>query len=141
LRLLSDPRLRTLCLVLWAVGWCVVAYQSLRPVQELPFGLSDKWTHFAGYGVMTAFAASFCHAPLLLVLTAAGSVAAGVLLEGVQHLLPHRTFEALDILANTAGACLGTAAALLWVWMLARSRVGDDGGGGDPDAAASPRPS
>ena len=140
MRLLSDPRLRTLCLALWAIGWCVVAYQSLRPIQELPFGLSDKWGHFAGYGLMTAFAASFCHVPLLLVLTAAGSVAAGALLEGVQHLLPHRTFELLDILANTAGALLGTAAALLWVWLLARwrARAGDVGG----DAAApSPRPS
>ena len=134
-RLLRDHRFRAVCLALWAAGWCVVAYQSLRPLQELPLGLSDKGLHLAGYAAMSALAAGFCHVPSRLALLAAGSVAAGALLEGAQYLLPYRSFELLDMAANTTGALLGTAVALLWVRLLVSP--GRPAG----SVAASPRPS
>lgn len=132
--MLGDPRVRASFLAAWVVGWGVVAYQSLRPLQGIPLGLSDKAVHLAGYAAMSALAAGFCHVPSRVLLLAAGTVAAGAALEGAQYLLPYRSFELLDMLANTAGALLGSAAALLWLRLLAPVRR-------RPAGAVSRRPS
>ena len=111
-------------LALWAAGWMVVFYASFRPAQDLPLGLSDKTFHLTGYAVMTALSAGFCHAPALLALIAAGTVAASAAIEVVQSFLPYRSFELLDIAANAAGAAVGVLVALFWLALVVRPRRG-----------------
>ena len=123
-RFLNDRRARTVLLALWAVGWGVVFYESFRPLQELPLGLSDTTLHLAGYAAMTALSAGFCHAPALLALIAAGTVAGSAAIEVGQSFLPYRSFELLDIAANAAGAAVGVLVALFWLALVVRPRRG-----------------
>ena len=116
-------------LALWAAGWMVVFYASVRPAQDLPLGLSDKTFHLAGYAVMTALSAGFCHAPALLALIAAGTVAASAAIEVGQSFLPYRSFELLDIAANATGAAVGVVAALAWLALVVRPQTGGAAGG------------
>jgi VanZ family protein len=128
-RFLNDRRARTVLLALWAVGWGVVLYESFRPLQELPLGLSDTTLHLAGYAAMTALSAGFCHAPALLALIAAGTVAGSAAIEVGQSFLPYRSFELLDIAANAAGAAVGVLVALFWLALVVRPRRGDAAAG------------
>lgn len=126
--LLHDRRLRLLLLGLWIAGWGVVLHASFTPLQELPLGLSDKAFHLAGYAAMTALSAGFCHAPALLALLAAGTVAGSAAIEVGQSFLPYRSFELLDIAANATGAALGVAAALAWLALVVWPRRRRGGG-------------
>jgi VanZ family protein len=137
LHFLSDRRAKAVMLALWAVGWAVVFYASFRPVQDLPLGLSDKTFHLAGYAVMTALSAGFCHTPALLALIAAGTVAASAAIEVGQSFLPYRSFELLDIAANATGAAVGVAAALAWLALVVRPQAGGAASG----LKATPQPS
>jgi VanZ family protein len=74
---------------------------------------SDKLGHFAAYGLLM-----FCFCQLYLkrrarILYAAGFIAMGVTLEFIQGMTSYRTFEVLDMAANTIGVSLGWAAALM----------------------------
>jgi VanZ family protein len=118
LRLLIDARARTALFSLWCLGWAIVLFESLRPAPEMPFDLSDKFWHFAGYAVMAAGAASFAHQPRDLLRWALFAILMGGLVELAQGLTPMRSMDALDFLANTTGVALGTTAALLWLTLV-----------------------
>lgn len=122
-QLLRDHPLRALILLAWLAGWVAVLHLSLRPV-DMPSGLSDKSLHFMGYALMTLVPAGFCRRPRALLAVGAATVAGSALIEGLQHLLPYRSFELLDIVANASGAALGTSLAVLAVTLLARRRAG-----------------
>ena len=117
--LLRDLRLRAAFLALWLAGWAIALYLSLRPNPEM-MGLSDKVWHLAGYALITFVTAGFCHAPPVLVLLAVATIVASGMVECMQGLLPYRSFELLDLAANTAGAILGGGLALAWVQLLVR---------------------
>lgn len=119
--LLRDLRLRAAFLGLWLMGWGVTLYLSLRPNPDL-MGVPDKLWHLVGYALMTLVTAGFCHAPPVLVLLALATIVASGMVECMQGLLPYRSFELLDLAANTAGAMLGGALALLWVMLIVRGR-------------------
>lgn len=119
--LLRDLRLRAAFLVLWLAGWVAVLYLSLRPNPEM-MGLSDKAWHLIGYAGMTFITAGFCHAPPVLILLALATIAASGVVECMQGLLPYRSFELMDLAANTAGAILGTGLAVAWVTMMVRGQ-------------------
>lgn len=113
--LLVDPRLKRALFLLWCAAWLAVLWLSLRPQPEMPLDLSDKLWHLLGYAGMTAATAGFCHARRDLLLWALFAVLMGGLVELLQALTPSRSPELADFAANTAGAALGTALALLWL--------------------------
>jgi hypothetical protein len=56
-----NERAKRTMFALWCLVWPVVLVASLRPLQQMPFGLPDKLIHFACYAAMTAAVATFCH--------------------------------------------------------------------------------
>ena len=120
LRILFDERVQRVSFVLWWVGWLVVGAGSLRPMQAMPYGLSDKLIHFMGYAVMAAAVVSFCHAPRRILGWSGLAVLMGGLFELGQYFVPYREVDLLDFLANTSGAVLGAAIALGWLLLVVR---------------------
>lgn len=75
-----------------------------------PSALSDKLKHAFAYAVLCSW---FCAmAPKRWMLWFFVSVGLGVVMELVQHPLPHRQFEWADMLADAVGAGLGGAVAV-----------------------------
>lgn len=85
----------------------LIVYLSLAPAdiaEDLPS--SDKTAHFVAYGaLMIWFSQLYLHRSRLAF--AMGFIVMGLALELLQGALGHRSFELLDILANTAGVTLG----------------------------------
>lgn len=101
-------------LIVWvpAVLWmAAMAWASLAPPPPVPSG-TDLWLHALAYGILTVLL-RYATAPRGIaqsVLLAAGAaIIYGVFLEGAQAVLPYRTAEARDLLANA----IGVAAAVL----------------------------
>jgi VanZ family protein len=115
LRILIDERVKRVLFWLWCLAWFAMLVVSLRPLQEMPFGISDKLYHFAAYAVMSAAVAGFCHDGRQVLRWTTFSVAMGGLVELGQHFVPLRSMELGDFLANTSGAGVGGAIALLWL--------------------------
>jgi VanZ family protein len=120
LRRLVDERSKRFLFWLWCTGWVAVLVVSLRPLQDLPFGVPDKLAHLAAYAAMSAGVAGFCHDARAVLRWAAVAVALGGLAELGQGLVPMRTTELGDFLANAAGTGCGAALALLWLALVVR---------------------
>jgi len=118
--LIDDRRFRAACLVLWLAGWMITLWLSLRPAPSMPFGWSDKTWHAGGYALMTTFAAFCCPSLRLFLGLALLSVLAGAGIEGLQLLVPSRSFELLDMAANASGAMVGAGLGSLWFLLLAQ---------------------
>ena len=89
-----------------AIAWLSLA-PSLPPV-ELAYG--DKLGHLAAYGLLMFW---FAQLYATRVFYAAGFVLMGVGLEFLQARTGYRSYEVLDMAANTLGVLLGWAAAAL----------------------------
>lgn len=116
MRPLRWPRLwRALgaVLVLAVVVVCVIP----EPPDPVAVRQSDKLYHVLGYALLAGWSVQL-FAPPALWPRLLGLLLLGVALEGVQALLPWRSAEALDALANAVGVGLG---ALLAATPLARS--------------------
>lgn len=120
LHILVDERTRRVLFCLWCLSWLVVLIASLRPMQALPFGMSDKLIHFLCYAAMTAAVAGFCHDASGVLRWAAFVVLMGGLVEIGQHFVPMRSMDIDDFLADTAGAAGGVLLALLWLAVVVR---------------------
>lgn len=102
---------------LWvAIGWALVAaivWLSLTPSPpDLDFEQSDKLGHFAFYAAtMFWFAQLYPRAPVRA-RYAAGFIALGIALELAQRALGYRSFDLLDMAADTTGVMLGWGVAL-----------------------------
>jgi VanZ family protein len=114
-RLLIDRRLKRALFLLWCLGWLAIFLLSLQPHPDMPLDVSDKLWHFLGYAGMTAAVAGFCHGRRDLLLWAGFSILMGAFLEVTQGLVPSRSPDLADLVANTAGAVCGAAVALLWL--------------------------
>ena len=106
--------LRRICV---AIGWALVAVIIVLSVIPSPPSLDidqgDKLAHFlACGGVMFWFSQLYATTRTRLAY-AAGFIAMGITLEFVQGRLGYRSFEVLDMVANSVGALLGWAAALI----------------------------
>jgi VanZ family protein len=105
---------------LWCAGWLVVSGLLLLPVRVPAVIGSDLVAHFALFAAMALGTVTFCHDPLrltgLALLTLAGSIA----LEVAQALVPYRTFDLLDAMANAIGIGVGYLAALLVYYLVVR---------------------
>lgn len=123
----------SLRLGLWTpviVYMAAIFYISAQPDVTVPGGLSDKPTHslaYAGLAVTVVRAlAGGLGAPVAW-RTALGAIAItagyGLTDEFHQSFVPGRFAEVSDVVANTIGACIGTAAC--WGWsIISRSRHG-----------------
>jgi VanZ family protein len=86
------------------------------PVDSAPEGWpsiphADKIVH----ALLFALGAALLDRRPLPLRTAVGiSIAYGALLEGIQGLLPYRSAEGMDLLANAAGACCYALGVLSW---------------------------
>lgn len=105
---------------LWCAGWLVVSGLLLLPVPMPDVIGSNLVAHFALFSTMAFATVTFCHDPLrltgLAMLTLAGSVA----LELAQALVPYRTFDLVDGIANAVGIGVGYLAALVVLYVVIR---------------------
>lgn len=105
----------------WLVsGWTLVILAiiaSLVPSHDLPTlgGISDKWEHVVGYGVLTLWFAGMypkSHYPMIgFALLVMGIVIEG--LQGAMHV--GREADLRDVYANTLGVVCGLTLALAWL--------------------------
>ena len=109
---------RILPLVTTVVLSAAYLYLGTRPQNPDAFRhLSDKLVHAGAYGVLAAAAGEaavgmgLAPAPLIGWGYAVGH---GALLEVVQRATPPRAAEVADVLADAAGAAVGTVALLAW---------------------------
>lgn len=95
----------------WAAAIVWLSLTSRPPQVDVQFG--DKIGHFGAYGLLMGwFCLLYLRFPTRL-LYGAGFIAMGVGLEVVQGQLGYRTYDLLDMAANTTGVLLGWAGALL----------------------------
>lgn len=120
MRHFHRPEVRRLCRLLWYAAWLAIGALLLMPVGiGAPSG-SDLVVHAGLFGGMALGAVTFCQEPRRLALLAATTFALGVVLEGAQGLLPWRSFELRDMVADGLGALAGYGAALLVLRLLIR---------------------
>jgi VanZ family protein len=100
-----------------AAGWAwagAIVWLSLTPAPpRVDFSHSDKLGHVLGYGLLMFW---FCQLYLGRKTRAAYAalfIAMGIALEFVQGQFGYRTYDMVDMLANSVGVLLGWAAALL----------------------------
>jgi VanZ family protein len=118
--LFHRPQVRRLCFLLWGVAWVVVAILMLTPINAPAPPGADLFAHVVLFGVMAFGAVTFCHHVGGLLLLALITVAAGSGLELAQGLVPYRSFDLLDMLADAIGAGFGCAAALIVLYLAIR---------------------
>jgi VanZ family protein len=105
--------MRSILFGLWCAGWLVVAVLLLMPLRDPPgFSHADLIAHFLLFGTLAFSAVGFSRRGMELTFLAMATVAGGVALEFAQGLVPSRTFDILDMGANTLGAMVGYAGAL-----------------------------
>ena len=102
---------------LLAIGWgwaATIVWLSLTPAPPtLDFEHSDKLGHFLVYGALMFWFCLLYFKTRVRILYAAGFIAMGIGLEFIQGWLVYRTYDPLDMLANTIGVALGWTAALV----------------------------
>ena len=99
-----------------AVGWAMVAaivWLSLTPAPpKVDFQESDKVGHLLGYGGLMFWFSQLYASALARVSYGVGFIAMGIALELCQGALGYRTYEVIDMYANTLGVLLGWSGAL-----------------------------
>ena len=102
---------------LLAIGWgcaAAIVWLSLTPAPpKLDFEHGDKLGHFLAYGALMFLFCMIYQKWNARLLHAAVFVLMGVGLEFIQGWLVYRTYDPLDMLANTIGVALGWVAAML----------------------------
>lgn len=107
-----------------AIGWAMVAavvWLSLTPAPpQLELEQGDKLGHFLGYGTLMLWFSQL-YQRWTRALYGGGFIAMGIGLEIAQWRLGYRTYEVLDMYANTLGVLLGWALALVLPRLLPRA--------------------
>ncbi len=117
---LFDRRAKLVCAGVWGAAWLGVAAALLLPAAVSTPGRGDLVAHFLLFGAMAFGAVGFSRRPGQLAGLALATVALGAALEFAQKLVPYRTFDLIDAVANGVGALAGYAAALLVLFYLIR---------------------
>jgi VanZ family protein len=105
----------------------VVIVGELLPGDSAPMvllsstNISDKVFHFVAY-MGLAFLPMLGFRPLAGIACAGSMILLGIALEFAQTLVPGRSYEVADMVANTLGVCTGIAAGLLGRRLLNRQR-------------------
>ena len=104
---------RQLIRSLWILTILGVVVGSLLPAggpvmtQVARLHVSDKILHFSAYAVLSIIPALAFQRRRSVLLTAAALVVLGLALEFAQHIVPGRSTDMRDELANTAGVAAG----------------------------------
>jgi len=107
-----------------ALGWgwaATIVWLSLTPSPpqvDVQFG--DKIGHFGAYGLLMLWFCLLYSSRNTRTRYAAAFIAMGIGLEFVQGWLGYRTFDVMDMAANTIGVLLGWVGALLLKKILSR---------------------
>ncbi len=112
-------RFSTYWTLLGVVYVVAVIYMSLAPTPSsdvLSFPQMDKIMHFSVYTFLMLWFGQIYHERPVAFLIASGLVLLGILLEIIQGLSGYRTFEYVDMTANTLGVVFG--------FSIARTRFG-----------------
>ncbi|MEM7474027.1 MAG: VanZ family protein [Planctomycetota bacterium] len=115
----QEPLLvRRLMPLALALYWLLIFTATHLPSDRLPeLGTSDKLQHFVAYGILAFLLSHFLRARAKW--QRANRLAIATILivgfyaifdENTQRLIPGRTYDVLDILADCIGGCLGYAA-------------------------------
>lgn len=119
MRLLFHPGVKLTCFVVWCLGWLIVAALLLAPLPATG-SRSALAAHTMLFGAMTLGTVGFCHHSGRLGALTLATIAGGTALELAQGLVPYRTFDLYDALANALGAGTGYLAALVVLYGLVR---------------------
>ncbi len=111
---MRDFRRPRLWLGLWILGLIATVIVCLLPLPQLhsPVNHLDKLEHALGYAALAAGAAMLFATRRALVLVVLGLIVLGIGIEGLQALVPWRSADLLDAVANSLGALLGAATAV-----------------------------
>jgi VanZ family protein len=121
MQLLFDRRVKKVLFGLWCLAWLIIAVLMLAPLSSpLSASFSDLIAHFLVFAYLAFATVGFSHRGAELTMLAAVTVAGGMALEVAQGLVPHRTFDILDMGANTLGAMVGYAGALTILLLVIR---------------------
>jgi hypothetical protein len=106
---------RRILTLLLGWGWAAaIVWLSLTPSPpEVDFAEGDKLGHFAAYALLMFWFAQLYFGAKTRIAYAAGFIAMGVVLEFLQGGLGYRSYDLLDMYANTAGVASGWA--LGWI--------------------------
>ena len=121
MQLLFDRQVRATLFGLWCLAWLLIASLLLAPLR-IPTSLSyaDLIGHFLAFALLAFGAVGFSHRGVELTMLAALTIAGGVALEFAQGLVPHRTFDVLDMAANALGAMAGYGGAMAVLLLVIR---------------------
>lgn len=97
---------RTLWLSLGALYIALILAASLlrTPDIELPVSHTDKIIHFLMYFILVAWFAQLYKKPHHRTVILIAAVLLGIAIENIQGITDYRSFDNLDIVANTCGA-------------------------------------
>jgi VanZ family protein len=91
-----------------------IFWLSLTPsLPQIDVTAGDKLGHFVAYGTLMLWFCSLYRNGRTRLLYGAAFIAMGVGLEVLQGMLGYRTYEVIDMIANTIGVLLGAAASAL----------------------------
>jgi VanZ family protein len=104
------------------LGWLMIAaivWLSIAPSPpKLDVEFGDKLGHFAAYGGLMLWFCQLYAARTTRLGCAAAFIAMGIGLEFAQGATGYRSFEVMDMAANTLGVLLGWGAALVFPGVL-----------------------
>lgn len=105
----STLRWPALWWTLFGLAQAALLAASVLPIPIEPPSVEhwDKWGHLMAYLGLAALAMLVCRSPRRRGLALAWLLLLGALIEGLQGLVPWRSMEAADLLANAAGVALG----------------------------------
>jgi VanZ family protein len=106
---------RRVALALWLAAVAAVVCGSLLPgsaFRHIP-SFNDKLVHFLGYTVLALIPVALLELPVVGMALAAGMIPMGISIEFLQRLVPGRSFEIADMLANSLGVLTGILAATM----------------------------
>ena len=100
----------------FAVGVLINTYLSVMPPDGMPkVQIWDKASHATAYALLACAAVIGFRKRLRVVAICVGVFAVGLVLEGIQGLLPYRDASVADVMANALGVMTGALLALLLV--------------------------
>lgn len=117
---LSSRRHARLALLLWCLAWPGIVLALLMPLRSGMIVHADILMHFLLFGAMAFGAVGFSRNTAQFVVFTILTIVTSLSLECAQALMPHRSADVLDGLANTLGAATGAVVALAtwqtWMW-------------------------
>lgn len=116
-------------LLLWVAGVFAIITGSLLPgttvslLETASMHFNDKALHFCGYLLVATLPNFALKRRSVALACALGLIPMGICLEFLQRLVPGRSFELVDMAANTAGVLTGLAVAHFWRRFYGRAAI------------------